>query len=129
MWQDLYRKVDYSLAWQGDQLRIESSLSFSSHPKMDQAWADDVTLSPCLLDDRGVVPSYLGLAHTLGSRLDDSIPFRRVLSHSKEMTAIWFGFEGKFRGRKEDGPLSVWKRPKQSSWVAVKIKSNPEQSL
>jgi len=63
MWQDLYPGVDYALSRQGDQLRIEGSLSFSAHPKMNQAWADDVTLSLYLLDDQGVVQSYFELAH------------------------------------------------------------------
>ena len=108
-------KVDYSLARQGEQLRIEGTLSFSANPRMDQAWADDVTLSLYLLDDQGVVQSYSELAHTLGSRLDGSIPFRKVLPLTNEMTAIWFGYEGKFRGQKEDGDLYVWKRPKRSS--------------
>jgi len=114
-WQDLYLTVDYDLSRQGDQLLIEGNMSFSLYPKLNLGWADDMALNLYLLDDQGVVQSYLELTRTLGSRLDDTISFRKEIHLSDEVTAIWFGYEGKLLGQMGDGMRYVWKRPRRSS--------------
>jgi hypothetical protein len=113
-WQDRYLKIDYALSRQGDRLLIEGNLSFSLYPQLMLVWADDVTLNLYLLDDDGIVQSYLELTRVLGSGLDESIPFRKELPLTKKVTAIWFGYEGEFFGERHDGSEHVWKRPKRS---------------
>jgi hypothetical protein len=114
-WQDLYLTVDYALSRQDNRLRIEGNLSFSLFSRINLAWANDVVLSLYLLDDQGVVLSYQDIASTLGSRLDSVIPFRKDIPIGNAVTAIWFGYEGKFLKEKGEGIDYVWKRPKLSS--------------
>jgi hypothetical protein len=115
VWQDLYLKVDYALSRQGDMLRIEGNLSFALYPKVNLARADDVTLSLYLLDDRGIVQSYQELVRALGTNLDEKVPFRKDIPFTKEVTAVWFGYEGTLLGQMDDGMEFIWKRPKRSS--------------
>ncbi len=112
-WQDLYVEVDYYLTFDGEQLDIEGTLSFSDSPQVNYTRVMDLKLKVFLLDKDLTVVSYRDIARTLSGQLEDETDFRGVLPFPNSAQFLTFGYDGSFEDNDPESPStdSIWKLP------------------
>ncbi len=114
-WQDTYVTIDYTARQQGAQLALDGSFAFSLSPQLNYTQVRDFKVKFFLLDKDLKVVAYQEIVRTLGTDLEDVVPFSYKFDLPENVVALTFGYEGYFRDSDEGGGGgSVLKYPKMN---------------